>query len=399
MKVPQLSSVAQEEFMSRHSTADETYQVTEYLASPAGLAVFQEIEDKPDDYRVTLRIPEPGGIFTVTMSAGSIRRTVGEIISSVDDARLSPTVHVRQRRGSLIEQLLEGRKIGLEAVQASKLIDISAAAAQFHATYPVGTTYYNAHKACPNVAPPFGAMIFESGCPLGLEEYGYGRAAVFATSEEASDPPPGLNIVAKWELMFTVVFESNGTVQKYPFRIYQYVDANGRLATDASGEQWYLSYEKMLDDEWPRQFLRIPSIPNSESDRLAAHAMDWFVAPALFAISLMHCKNVSVKPKARIVPHSRKVLKRRKGLPILEHHIIEIRDRQNQVSNGDALESAIRKKLHIVRGHYSTYTKEAPLFGRVVGTFWVPAHARGSFDEGVSTSEYRVLPHNRILNE
>ena len=36
-----------------------------------------------------------------------------------------------------------------------------------------------------------------------------------------------------------------------------------------------------------------------------------------------------------------------------------------------------QKRLHQVRGHFSTYTDAAPLFGRAVGTFWIPPHMRG----------------------
>jgi hypothetical protein len=46
--------------------------------------------------------------------------------------------------------------------------------------------------------------------------------------------------------------------------------------------------------------------------------------------------------------------------------------------------------LHIVRGHFSTYTEDAPLFGRITGTFWIPAHVRGTASEGLISSEYRV---------
>ena len=55
-----------------------------------------------------------------------------------------------------------------------------------------------------------------------------------------------------------------------------------------------------------------------------------------------------------------------------------------------ALRDAMAARLYIVRGHFSTYTKAAPLFGRIVGRFWIPAHARGLADEGIITTDYRV---------
>ncbi len=55
-------------------------QIIEYLASPAGEKVLREISDKHDEYRVKLKIPEPGGTFKVKMSAGSIRESVRHVV-------------------------------------------------------------------------------------------------------------------------------------------------------------------------------------------------------------------------------------------------------------------------------------------------------------------------------
>jgi hypothetical protein len=46
--------------------------------------------------------------------------------------------------------------------------------------------------------------------------------------------------------------------------------------------------------------------------------------------------------------------------------------------------------LHICRGHFKTFTEEARLFGKYTGTYWWPAHVRGSVDEGVVEKDYRV---------
>jgi hypothetical protein len=73
----------------KKATPKETKKIIEYLASPAGLSVFEEIADKSDEYRVLLRIPEPGGHFVVKMSAASIRAAVQSITSAArgyDDA-------------------------------------------------------------------------------------------------------------------------------------------------------------------------------------------------------------------------------------------------------------------------------------------------------------------------
>jgi hypothetical protein len=36
------------------------------------------------------------------------------------------------------------------------------------------------------------------------------------------------------------------------------------------------------------------------------------------------------------------------------------------------------------------HREERPLFGKIPGTSWVPAHVRGSLEEGAVVSDYKV---------
>lgn len=73
------------------------------------------------------------------------------------------------------------------------------------------------------------------------------------------------------------------------------------------------------------------------------------------------CKRITLRAVANRKHHSRKVRRRHKNLPAFEHHIIEIKDLQGRVAGGESLTTAIQHGLHIVRGHFSAYTKTAPL--------------------------------------
>jgi hypothetical protein len=53
----------------------------DYLSSPEGVAVFQDLEGKADDYRVTLDIPEEHGISSVKLSAGDFRQTISHVLN------------------------------------------------------------------------------------------------------------------------------------------------------------------------------------------------------------------------------------------------------------------------------------------------------------------------------
>ena len=61
-------------------------------------------------------------------------------------------------------------------------------------------------------------------------------------------------------------------------------------------------------------------------------------------------------------------------------------------AEGDAAANGLRKALHICRGHFATYTENNPLFGKLKGTFWKPAHVRGSIEDGIVDKDYRVSP-------
>ena len=365
----------------------ENYQIMEYLASPAGTAVFAEIENQPDDYRVSLHIPEPGGSFCVKLSAGSIRSLVHHVLQHYSEKVVqssNPTAIVKRDRGSFVDRLLEERTDFARQVDGFKVIDISPAAAQFHATYPDDTPY-DIEKTCPNVAPPFSRLLMESGCPTGLDKFGLGRVVVTVVASDFVNASPAISPYfserPKWTLTITAIAEVNSEIKQMPSILVLYVYANGKLV-HGRNDQWIFD----------RQDLDTGEVNSSQTHHLAPFMMDWFVAPALFAISLMHCKGITLRALVNRKHHSRKIRRRRKNLPALEHHIIEIKDLQGRVAGGESLTTAIQHGLHIVRGHFSTYTKAAPLFGRVTGTFWIPAHVRGSFSQGVVTSEYLVAP-------
>jgi hypothetical protein len=46
--------------------------------------------------------------------------------------------------------------------------------------------------------------------------------------------------------------------------------------------------------------------------------------------------------------------------------------------------------MHVIRGHYKTYTPERKLFGKVSGRFFFSAHVAGDPTLGVIQSDYLV---------
>jgi hypothetical protein len=123
---------------------------------------------------------------------------------------------------------------------------------------------------------------------------------------------------------------------------------------------------------------------------------DWgdFIAqlmfPVLLSISFMHCKNVEVRP---VVPPRRLSRKHRKvhGHELVRYHVLDVQpirrilDGCRKGSRDD-----LRRALHICRGHFKTFSPDAPLLGRHVGTYWWDPQVRGSKERGTVLKDYRV---------
>lgn len=108
---------------------------------------------------------------------------------------------------------------------------------------------------------------------------------------------------------------------------------------------------------------------------------------AMLAVSFMHCRNVEmVEVTSEPTPKQRK-----RGVPRFTYRtlkidpITRILDRQ-----GEAATKGLAHALHVCRGHFKTYTDDAPLFGKNVGTWFWGDHVRGSADAGTVVKDYVV---------
>lgn len=104
----------------------------------------------------------------------------------------------------------------------------------------------------------------------------------------------------------------------------------------------------------------------------------------LFALSLLHCKNVTTVPASG----SRQLRRARErlGQPVVEYRTLVIEPITRAIGahgNGGGWEN----RFHICRGHFKQYD-ERPLFGRVKGRFWWPAHTRGNANLGAIAKQY-----------
>ena len=120
-----------------------------------------------------------------------------------------------------------------------------------------------------------------------------------------------------------------------------------------------------------------------------------FLNPVLLAISMLNTRNVqAVDVHAPEVP-PKVAAKRRKrlGRDPFVYKTLSItpmgggRARDTAERGSD---DAVSRRLHIARGHFKHFTKDAPLFGRHVGTYWWNSQVRGDIEAGAVVKDYAI---------
>jgi hypothetical protein len=135
--------------------------------------------------------------------------------------------------------------------------------------------------------------------------------------------------------------------------------------------------------------LDIPGVEESTEYQFLTSLFDYF-APAALAVSLMHCKNIDIRPVDPPIRVSRSY-QRKQGRPLTRYYELDIRPMRRVLdTDGEARTKGLGHALHICRGHFKTYGEDAPLFGKHTGTYWWEAQARGKAEQGVVEKDYRI---------
>lgn len=113
-------------------------------------------------------------------------------------------------------------------------------------------------------------------------------------------------------------------------------------------------------------------------------------ATPLMALNLINCRNVSTGQGG--VAYGRSGREKRQGVPVTRFHTIKLPGMTHRPGKGgrrSARDEAVMAQ-HRVRGHFKTYTAEAPLLGKHVGTYWWGWQVRGSSARGEVVSDYSL---------
>jgi hypothetical protein len=70
------------------------------------------------------------------------------------------------------------------------------------------------------------------------------------------------------------------------------------------------------------------------------------------------------------------------------YKVLELEARESR--GGGEAKGLWTNRVHLCRGHFATYSPEAPLFGKYVGRFWIPPHARGDRSRGMIEKDYKI---------
>lgn len=107
------------------------------------------------------------------------------------------------------------------------------------------------------------------------------------------------------------------------------------------------------------------------------------------AVSLLNCSNVGT---VEAEPTYRRQEKRRLShakLPLISYKTLAIKPHISTSSGGGGKGKSQGVAIHIVRGHFKTYTDEAPLFGSMTGTWWWQPQVRGN-EPRIVLKDYQV---------
>lgn len=158
---------------------------------------------------------------------------------------------------------------------------------------------------------------------------------------------------------------------------------------DHEGRIWHDNikgnFDLRLTDEWRTVF---ESQPFDGQERIRMHLVYTFTV-VLWTLAFMNTKNVIMEAVEPSASENKRRAKHGK-LPLMRYHVLKIKPIGREFGH-DQGGTHTSLALHIRRGHFKTYTDAAPLFGKLVGTFWVDQHIAGKKSDRVVIKDYEVL--------
>jgi hypothetical protein len=242
---------------------------------------------------------------------------------------------------------------------------------------PEGTIPF--HKE--NHGEHFGILLdsVESGADITFRPKLSGTLASILPGHQPDRVPPVNDEGLKWIQEATVFAELHGDIL-----------LKGTFS-------WGLNDNGVFHEKWKEVLGGLPFLapfnPNMtiEEKMPLAHDCWVFLAPALLAVSFMHCRNTVVRDVAP-EPRLEKANRRRGKPPFVRYKVLEIEPvKKILAAQGNAQVTGLKQALHICRGHFKDY-REHGLFGKRKGLYWWDMHVRGTVKQGVVLKDYKMPP-------
>lgn len=226
----------------------------------------------------------------------------------------------------------------------------------------------------PNVAPPYEIFFMEYSFPKKMNIGGkiqetWGNNVRLGTAFIARQRSKSHD--THWEMQF-----------------YTFAEENKKLLPEAAlVGRFYVRKDGGLSEDM-KVNLGISQLVGYENGEAIWEAM----VPMLLAISLLHCKNVSVITPELPTPLIKKARKKHGIVPV-RYHLLEIEPVKKILrTEGNSEKTGLKYALHICRGHFKDYSEGRGLFGKYKGLYWWESHVRGAAESGLVVKDYNVNP-------
>lgn len=199
--------------------------------------------------------------------------------------------------------------------------------------------------------------------------------------------------------MLLMSFAQDGAEIPQHALVFSFDPSNGRSRKELSTRPMLLGGFEFLADAVTGECIRSAITGSQHLSEMSDENRDALLdvvetkqPMAIATLGFLHCKNVSVENAPDQRTRQQRRFDERRGIdPVVFKTLVidpSIGRKATAAERRDNHDPVTR--LHICRGHFATYTAEKPLFGKYSGTFWIPAHVRGSAEVGEVRKDYRV---------
>jgi hypothetical protein len=122
-------------------------------------------------------------------------------------------------------------------------------------------------------------------------------------------------------------------------------------------------------------------------------AVEALMEAGMMVVSMVNCSNVGLDDETPDYPRPERRRLTRKDKPLMSFKRLHIKQHRSHRSDA-ATEGGDGVAIHIVRGHFKTFTPEKPLLGKYSGTWWWQPSVRGTAPR-FSIKDYQVDAEER----